>query len=128
MTEKMRFKAVYPIGDTDPNQLPVRDLAEAVSYYQQVLGFQVKSRQDGPHPAATLARDGIEIGLTMNGGDPEQASCYIAVNDINLAFQELQAKELDLSEIRLDEHEGERYRVFFLRAPDGLCYCLGQRA
>ena len=126
--EKSVFKSVHPIGDTDPLNLPVPDVDEAVRYYETSMGFTVKSRSDDPCRAAVLSRDAIELRLAENGGDPEQASCYISVSDVDLALGELKDKGLDLSAIRTDNHNNQNYRVFFVRAPDGLCYCLGQPA
>ena len=125
--KKPIFKAVFPIGSAPPVQLPVRDLDQALPFYVDCFGFTVQERQVTPTPAVLLARDEIVIGLVENGGDPEQESCYIEVTDVDAAFAELSAQALDLTPIRLDEHEGGSYRLFFVRAPDGLCYCLGQQ-
>jgi lactoylglutathione lyase len=127
MENRSTYNSVFPIGDTDPQNLPVGDLETSVAYYREGLGFAVKSRSASPHKSAVLLRDAIEIGLAENGGDPEQASCYIGVSDVDLARQELSEKGLEPSAIRIDEHNGKTYRVFFLRAPDGLCYCFGQQ-
>jgi hypothetical protein len=75
-----------------------------------------------------IARDGVEIGLVVNGGDPEQASCYIAVDDVELAREELLARQANVSDIRLDQHGDTAYRVFFFRDDEGLCFCLGAKA
>jgi catechol 2,3-dioxygenase-like lactoylglutathione lyase family enzyme len=125
MKKQARYKGVYAIGDTDPANLPVRDLDAALPYYAH-LGFTVEARKEEP-PSARLRRDQAVIRLVENGGDPEQASCYIEVSDIEAAYAELQHQDLNLTEIRTDRHGGEAYRVFFVSAPDGLCYCLGQQ-
>ena len=44
MAEKAIFKGVYPIGATDTNALPVKEIGPAVGYYTQVLGFSVVER------------------------------------------------------------------------------------
>jgi catechol 2,3-dioxygenase-like lactoylglutathione lyase family enzyme len=128
MSKKCQFEAVFPIGDTDPRNLPVADLDRAIDYYQKHLGFTLRSRSASPYQAALLVRDGVEIRLAENGKDPEQASCYMDVNDVALAFEELQDQGLEVSEIQTQEYSGTTYRVFFLRDPDGLCYCIGQPA
>lgn len=122
------FQAVSPIGNSDPRNLPVRDLEAALPFYQETLGFTVVARTDHPHQGATLRRDAVTLGLVENGGDPQQASCYIAVSDVEGARAELNERRLDISPIRVDQYGGQAYRVFFLRAPDGLCYCLGEQA
>jgi lactoylglutathione lyase len=121
------YQSVHPIGETNPNDLPVGDLETAVPFYVEKLGFTVESRSAEPHKAAVIARDGVRMRLAENGGDPGQASCYIGVSDVDQARAELGGKGLDMSEIRVDQHGGKTYRVFFVRAPDGLCYCLGQQ-
>lgn len=121
------YNAVHPIGNTDPKNLPVPNLESALPFYEQALGFTVRSRAATPCPSAVIARDGVEIVLAENGGDPEQASCYIAVSDVDLAYRELWDRSVNPTDIRTDEHEGRKYRVFFVRAPDGLCFCLGQQ-
>ncbi len=77
MLTRAIFKGVYPIGDTDTNALPVKAIGPAVGYYTQVLGFALVEK-DGQ--SAILGRDDVRIGLTINGRDPEQASCYFDVS------------------------------------------------
>jgi hypothetical protein len=127
MKKQATYQAIYPIGDSDPGNMPVANLAQSVKYYEG-LGFQVKSHTETPNPTTVIARDGIEIGLVVNGGDPEQASCYIAVDDVELARQELLDQQADVSDIRLDQHDDSTYRVFFLRDDEGLCFCLGTKS
>ena len=93
------------------------------------MGFRVVSRNDSPHKSAILARDEIQIGLAENGGDPTQEGCFFEVNDAEAAFAELKANGLKKGEadFRIDQHGETSYKVFFVVAPDGLCYCLGER-
>ncbi len=125
--DKAVFNSVHPIGDTDPKNLPVPDLESALPFYEKALGFAVRSRSASPYPSAVIARDTVEMVLAENGGDPEQASCYMAVSDVDLAYREMWDKGVNPSDLRLDDHGGKKYRVFFVRAPDGLCFCLGQQ-
>jgi len=68
-------------------------------------------------------------GLAENGGDPSQEGCFFEVDDVEAAFSELRLNGLDREDpgYRTDQHGETSYRVFFVVAPDGLCYCLGQR-
>jgi predicted enzyme related to lactoylglutathione lyase len=125
--QRATFNRVAPIGDTDPKNLPVPDLESALPFYEQALGFTVRSRSSSPHPSAVIARDDVEMVLAENGGDPEQASCYLAVSDVDLAYREFWDRGVNPTDIRTDDHGGKKYRVFFVRAPDGLCFCLGQQ-
>jgi lactoylglutathione lyase len=125
---KAVFRSAFPY-QKDALQLPVPDVENAVPFYETVLGFQVISRSTLPHPSVLLARDGIRIGLAENGGDPTQDGCFFEVDDAEAAFAELRANGLERTEpaFRIDRHDGIDWKVFFVVAPDGLCYCLGQR-
>jgi lactoylglutathione lyase len=123
---KCIFKSVSPYLEDEMN-LPVPDVGAAIPFYQTVMGFEVVSRADAPCKSAVLRRDGIRIGLAENGGDPSQEGCYFEVDDVEAAFAELKANGLgrDDAGFRIDRHGDHSYKVFFVVAPDGLCYCLG---
>ncbi|MCW3099278.1 MAG: Glyoxalase/Bleomycin resistance protein/Dioxygenase superfamily [Chthonomonadaceae bacterium] len=123
MSAPVVFQAVYPIGDTDTNALPVKDLGPAIGYYIHVLGFSLVEKDE---QKAVLKRDAVQIGLARNGHDPEQASCYFAVSDVAVLRAELEGKDIEPSPMRLDEHDGKAYRVFFAKEPFGVCFCFGQ--
>jgi len=125
---KAVFRNASPYAD-DAMNLPVQDVDAAVTYYEKVFGFRVVSRQDAPHKSIILARDGIQIGLAENGGDPTQEGCFFEVDDVETAFAELKSNGLEKEEagFRIDRHGDTSWKVFFVVAPDGLCYCLGER-
>ncbi len=124
MSAKATFMKASPYQD-DAMNLPVEDLDQAIPYYQTVMGFKLESRQDIPHKSAVLSRDEVRIGLAENGGDPSNDGCFFEVNDVELAFGELKANGLDKEEA--DYQVDEPYALFFIIAPDGLCYCIGER-
>ena len=121
------FKRAAPYKD-DVLNLPVANVAEAVPYYEKVMGFSVVSRSDEPHVSAVLGRDGIQIGLAENGGDSTQEGAFFEVDDVEAAFAEMKANGFDKEEAgyRVDKHGDKLYRVFFIIAPDQLCYCVGE--
>lgn len=121
------WTGIFPISASDPQQLPVHDLKQATFFYQQHLGCHVVSQQDQPYRSVVLQRDQVTFGLAENGGNPEEHSCVIAINDLDGMYEELHAQHLDVSPIRHETHDGQLLRIFFLRAPDGLCYCFSQR-
>jgi lactoylglutathione lyase len=121
----LTFNGVFPIGDSDPKALPAKDIPSAVAYYVHVLGFTLVARDA---ETATLRRDDATIGLAKNGADPDQASIYFAVSDVDALHAELSARHLDPTPVRADEHGGDRYRVTFAREPYGVCFCFGQKA
>jgi hypothetical protein len=49
------------------------------------------------------------------------------VADLDAMHRELNGRGLDLGDVRADEWDGKKYRVFFLRgAENGYCYCFSQ--
>ena len=128
MTTKATFKSASPYLE-DAMNLPVKNLDEAIPFYETVMGFQLRSRQESPYKSAVLTRDNIQMGLAENGGDPTQEGCFFEVDDVEAAFNELKANglETDDPDYRVDQHGDTSFRVFFVVAPDRLCYCLGQR-
>ena len=125
---KALFKTVHPY-QADEMNLPVENLEAAIPFYETVMGFQVVSRKDSPCKSAVLGRDSIQIGLAENGGDPTQDGCFFEVDNAEAAFAELKANGLKNEEpnFRTDRYGDTSYKVFFVIAPDGLCYCLGER-
>jgi catechol 2,3-dioxygenase-like lactoylglutathione lyase family enzyme len=125
---KAVFKTAVPYLADEMN-LPVENLAAAIPFYEKVMGFRVISRKDSPCKSAVLSRDGIQIGLAENGGDPTQEGCFFEVDNAEAAFAELRANGLEREEagFRIDRYGDTSYKVFFVAAPDGLCYCLGER-
>jgi catechol 2,3-dioxygenase-like lactoylglutathione lyase family enzyme len=113
----------------DKMNLPVADLDSALPFYQTILGFRVLSRAEIPYKSAVLARDQVEIRLAENGGDPSQDGCAFHVKELEALFNEFKANGLqkELSDFDVEEHGDVRWRVFYVVAPDGLCYWFGER-
>src|SRR6185295_2096179 len=126
---KAHFKRAVPYAD-DAMNLPVKDVEAAIPFYETVFARKVISRNNTPKVSAVLARDDIEIGLAENGGDPTQEGCFFEVDDVETAFQELQNNGLEKDDPKFSVEnygDGASYKVFFVVAPDGLCYCIGER-
>jgi lactoylglutathione lyase len=113
----------------DAMNLPVRDVAAALPFYETVLGFRVVSRSDTPHKSALLARDDVRIGLAENGGDSSQDGCAFHVKALESLFAEFKANglEKELSRFDTEQHDNAAWKVFYVVAPDGLCYWFGER-
>lgn len=109
--------------------LPVHNLETALPFYETIMGFRVVSRQDSPYKSATLDKAGFQLGLAENGGDPTQDGCFFEVDDLEKAFAELKANGLEMNVSKFDhqQHGDTSWKVFFVVAPDGLCYCYGER-
>jgi lactoylglutathione lyase len=113
----------------DPLNLPVADVAAAVPFYETVLGFTLQSRRDTPPKAALLTRDRVQIQLVENGGDSSQDGCAFHVTHLDALLAEFQGNGLNKTGPAIDtEQRGESvWRVFYVVAPDGLCYWFGER-
>lgn len=113
----------------DNMNLPVADLVTAVPFYETVLGFQVVTRDATPHQSAVLSRDQVQMRLVENGGDSSQDGCAFHVNDLASLFAEFKANGLqkENSEFSTEQHGGANWTVFYVVAPDGLCYWFGER-
>jgi lactoylglutathione lyase len=109
--------------------LPVADVEAALPFYESVMGFKVVSKSDTPHRSAVLGRDGIQIGLAENGGDSSQDGCAFEVDNVESAFAELKTNGLNKEDpaFSVEEHGGVSWKVFYVVAPDGLCFWLGER-
>jgi catechol 2,3-dioxygenase-like lactoylglutathione lyase family enzyme len=125
---KAVFKSAAPYAD-DAMNLPVKSVDAAIPFYETVMGFQVVSRNDTPHKTAILGRDSIQIGLAENGGDPTQEGCFFEVDNAEAAFAELKSNGFQKEDAgyRIDRHGETSFKVFFVVAPDGLCFCIGER-
>lgn len=125
---KAQFKSAVPYAN-DKMNLPVADVEKAISFYETVMGFKLVSRGDSPHKSVVMARDEIQIGLAENGGDPSQEGCFFEVDNVEAAFAEMKANGLGREDPKfsIETFEGGcKYKVFFVIAPDGLCYCIGE--
>ncbi|MDF1504655.1 VOC family protein [Roseisolibacter sp. H3M3-2] len=114
----------------DHTRLPVGDVAAALPFYETVLGFRVVARGSEPHASAALARDAVELGLAETGGDPTQDGCAFHVRGLDALLAEFRANGLrkESSDVDVERHDGSSWRVFYVVAPDGLCYWFGERA
>lgn len=126
--QKAILKNAWPYQQ-DALNLPVGNLETALPFYETVLGFRLVSRADTPHPSAIVVRDSVQIGFAENGGDPEQDGCFFEVDDVQTLFSELQANGLEKErpDFGTQQHGDVRWKVLFVVAPDGLCYCYGER-
>ena len=116
-----RFKAAYPY-QKDVLALPVSDLDAAVKWYVEHFGMREVERRQQPVPTLILERDGTRIGFAINGGDASQDGAAILVSNIHGMKHELEAKGVSVGNWRIDEMNGQQHQVFFVVAPDGLCY------
>ncbi len=119
------FERASPFQD-DVLALPVTDLNGTAQWYAHAFGMTEVERRETPQPTVILERDGVQIGFAVNGGDATQDGAAIRVADIHRAKAELEANGIQPSDLRIDERDGQKLQVFFVVAPDGLCYYFHQ--
>ena len=68
----------------------------------------------------------MRLGFAVNGGDASADGAAILVSDIHRAKQELEANGVTTANWRVDERDGQKLQVFFVVAPDGLCWYFHQ--
>jgi catechol 2,3-dioxygenase-like lactoylglutathione lyase family enzyme len=121
MNPRSHFKAAYPY-QKDVLALPVVDVDAAAKWYGDHFGMVEVERRNQPVPTVILERDGARIGFAINGGDASRDGAAILVSNISALKDELEAKGVNIGNWRLDDMKGQKYQVFFVVAPDGLCY------
>ena len=119
------FKAAFPY-QKDVLALPVVDLDAASRWYSSAFGLKEVERRAQPHPTVILERDGVKMGFAINGGDASQDGAAILVSDIHRAKAEVEANGIPTGNWRVDERDGQKLQVFFVVAPDGLCFYFHQ--
>ena len=125
MSDQPLFEAAFPYQD-DVLALPVEDLDRAANWYARAFGLAEVERRDSPVPTVIMQRDGVQIGFAINGGDATQDGAAILVSDLERARRELEVNGISPGDSRVDDHNGKQLRVFFVVAPDGLCYYFHQ--
>lgn len=119
------FEAAFPF-DKDVLALPVTDLDKTSQWYANAFGLVEVERRDDPVPTVIMERDGVRIGFAINGGDATQDGAAVKVTDAVEARKEIEANGVETGNWRIDERDGEKLQVFFVVAPDGLCFYFHQ--
>lgn len=125
MSNQPKFEAAFPFQE-DVLALPVVDLDATADWYAQAFGMVEVERQFQTNPTIILERDDVQIGFAINGGDASQEGAAIRVANIQGIKAELESKGVEIGNWRVDERDGKRFQVFFVVAPDGLCYCFNE--
>ena len=121
MAATQEFKAAFPYQQ-DVLALPVTDLDTTLEWYSQHFGMVEVARSDDPFPTVVLERDGTRIGFSINGGNASQDGAAILVSNIQGMKEEFESRGVEIGNWRIDERDGQKLQVFFVVAPDGLCY------
>ena len=121
MAETQEFKAAFPFQQ-DVLGLPVTDLDAASEWYSRHFGMIEVERREDPVPTVILERNDTRIGFSVNGGDASQDGAAILIRNIQGMKEELKSRGVEIGNWRIDERDGQKLQVFFVVAPDGLCY------
>ena len=124
-TSQPLFRDAFPFADS-VLELPVEDLDRAAQWYGNAFGLTEVERLSEPTPTVILEREGVRLGFSVNDGDASQEGAAILVNDIHRAREELEANGVQTTGWRVDERDSQKLQVFFVVAPDGLCYYFHQ--
>jgi lactoylglutathione lyase len=116
----------------DAMNLPVADSEDAGKYYERTMNFRIESIDKTPFNSVTLERDGVRMRLVENGGDSSQDGCAFSVEDIGALFEEFKSNgwsppEKPEGNFSIEQHEDGPWKVFFVLAPDGLCFWFGEK-
>jgi catechol 2,3-dioxygenase-like lactoylglutathione lyase family enzyme len=125
MQKRAVFENAFPYGN-DILALPVADLDAAATWYAEHFALVEVGRRAEPQSVVIMERDGVRIGFSVNGGDSSQEGAAILVSDIHATRTELESKGVRIGNWRVDERDGKKLQVFFVAAPDGLCYYFHQ--
>jgi catechol 2,3-dioxygenase-like lactoylglutathione lyase family enzyme len=121
MSSEPQFKKAFPY-QKDVLALPVKDLDAASQWYCSHFGMVEVERRQQPVPTVVLERDGTRIGFSVNGSDASQDGAAVLVSNIRGIKDELERNGASTGNWRVDEQGGKKLQVFFVVAPDGLCY------
>ena len=120
------YQEAYPFADSVLT-LPVKDVDQAAKWYGEKFDLREVTRCREPLPTVIMEREGVRLGFQVNGGDAANDGAAILVADAARARDELVAKGVETGNWRVDERDGVKHQVFFVVAPDGLCYYFHQR-
>ena len=111
----------------DAMNLPVADVAAAVAFYETKLGFRAVSRSETPQRSVLLARDHVQMQLVESDGDPSQDGCAFHVTGVESLLAEFARSGVPISALKDEQNQHGTWRVFYVVAPDGLCYWFGEK-
>jgi catechol 2,3-dioxygenase-like lactoylglutathione lyase family enzyme len=121
MSGAPQFKAAFAYQG-DVLALPVTDIDAAARWYCEHFGMVEIDRPAQAPPTVILERDGVRVGFAVNGGDASQNGAAILVSGITGIRNQIAASGIKIGNWRVDEQDDRKLQVFFVVAPDGLCY------
>jgi len=113
--------------------VPVSNMAESISFFQDALGFSVRQKSAG---YAYVSRDAVSFSLVPAGANKDldspnsQQHCYINVTEIDQLYAELEPQLRALPEGRVKAPFETNYgqREFHVIDPDALLISFGEKS
>ena len=121
MSRPGKFSKAFPYQE-DVLSLPVKNLDITTSWYSKHFGMVEVERTNSPVLAVIMERDGVKLGFAINGRDSSQDGAAILVENIEAIKAEFESNGVSVSNAKSEERDGNKFSVFFVVAPDGLCY------
>jgi predicted enzyme related to lactoylglutathione lyase len=109
MTNRPVLERAIPVFEVD-------DIAAAVNFYRNVLGFAEGWSRGSPPTLVQIARDDIEVHLSRRSGSAV-ASCSFLVQGVDAYFAEVRARGAKIVESIGDR--ASEMREFILTDPSG---------
>jgi len=125
MNSKVRFNHVGP-------QFVVDEVAVAVSFYSEVLGFELDHVNGEPLQYAVVFRDEVYVHLGVQGHPaftPGPGSAFVSVSGVEEVWSrvKLAAPQSVIEPLEsCDYGQGVRFRVFSLADPAGNILRIGE--
>ncbi|MEO0918693.1 MAG: VOC family protein [Pseudomonadota bacterium] len=115
--------------------VPVSDMAAAIAFYRDILGFDVRTEtEDGSF--ALVARDQAGVSLVKTVDEDvlkatrDNISAYVWTEDLSGLWTELKPalSQLDTGRVRAPFTQAYGMREFHVNDPDGFLILLGEDA
>jgi catechol 2,3-dioxygenase-like lactoylglutathione lyase family enzyme len=104
-----KFKDISPV-------IPVSDVASALAFYCEALGFKLGWTWGDPPTHASVGRGRIDMMLALNPARAGNGDAYVGLDGVDAYFAELQSRKLVLGDLA-DRPYG--MRDFSVRDPNG---------
>jgi catechol 2,3-dioxygenase-like lactoylglutathione lyase family enzyme len=104
-----KFKDISPV-------IPVPDVASALAFYCEALGFKLGWTWGDPPTHVSIGRGRIDMMLTLNPARAGNGDVYVGLDGVDAYFAELQSRKVILGELA-DRPYG--MRDFSVRDPSG---------
>ncbi len=107
--EQPRFRGISPL-------IPVADIAAALEFYRESLGFALGWKAGDPPTHANVCRDGIDITLVLDPPSAGSGNAYVYLSGVDRYRAELATRRVQVGAL---ESRAYGMRDFMVRDPFG---------